>query len=81
MNVKVVGGCCKKASKYYENVKIAVEELKLDLEVELISDSNIIASMGIITTPALIINDKVVSSGMLLKPKAAKNYIEKHLNS
>lgn len=79
MNIKAVGGCCKKASKNYENIKEVVKELNLNIEVELITDNNEIANLGVMATPALIINDKIVSSGMLLKPKAIKSYIEKFL--
>lgn len=81
MEIKAVGGCCKKASKNYNNIIEAVNELGLDVEVQLVSDSIEIAKLGVMVSPALIINNKVVSSGVLLKPKDIKKYIEKYLEN
>ena len=77
MKIKVLGNCCKKSTETFENAKLAVKELGLDTEVENIGDFVEIAKYGVMSTPALVIDDKVVSFGKLLKSKDIVNIIEK----
>lgn len=77
MNIKVLGACCKKSTETFENTKLAVKEMGLDVEVENIGDIVEIAKYGVMTTPALVIDGKVVSYGKLLKPADVKKIIEK----
>lgn len=44
----------------------AVENLNLNIEVEYITDMEKILSYGVMRMPALVINEKVVSSGKVL---------------
>ncbi len=73
----VLGACCKKSSETFENVKTAVLELGLNETVENIGDNIEIAKYGVMQTPALVINNKVLVYGRALSVKDAKNYIEK----
>ncbi len=66
MEIKVLGGCCKKATKNYENVLEAVKLVDSKIKVELITDMNEILNLGVMSTPGIIINDKIVSTGKLL---------------
>lgn len=68
IEIKVLGSGCAKCKMLTENVKKAVEELKLNAEVIKITDMNEIMKFDVMMTPALVINEKVVSSGKLLKP-------------
>lgn len=77
MTIKVLGACCKKSTETFENTQIAIKELGLDVDVENIGDIIEIAKYGVMSTPALVINDKVVSYGRLLKPKDVIKIIEK----
>jgi len=77
MVIKVLGACCKKSTETFENTKIAVQELGLDAEVENIGDIMEISKYGVMSTPALVIDEKVVSYGKLLKPGDVKKLIEK----
>jgi small redox-active disulfide protein 2 len=77
MTIKVLGACCKKSLATFENVKKAVAELGLDAEVVNIGDIGEIASYGVMSTPALVIDGKVVSIGRFLDAKDAKTIIEK----
>ena len=52
MTIKVLGVCCKKGIDTFENTKIAVKELGLDVEVENIGDILEIAKYGVMSTPA-----------------------------
>ena len=77
MVIKVLGACCKKSLETFENTKIAVQELGLDVQVENIGDIMEISKYGVMSTPALVIDEKVVSYGKLLKPKDIIKIIEK----
>jgi len=77
MTIKVLGACCKKSAETFENTKLAVKEMGLDVEVENIGDIVEISKYGIMSTPALVIDEKVVSYGKLLKPKDIIKIIEK----
>ena len=77
MVIKALGGCCKKSTQNYENVCLAVKELGLDVEVEHVSDMNEIMKLGVMATPGLIIDNKVVSVGRMLTVSQAKELIER----
>lgn len=77
MEIKVLGGCCKSCEVLYDYVVDAVKELKIDAEVEKIDDPMVVASYGVIKTPGIVVNGKVVSFGKMLKPQEVKNLLEK----
>ena len=77
MVIKVLGACCKKSLETFENTKIAVQELGLDVQAENIGDIMEISKYGVMSTPALVIDEKVVSYGKFLKPKDIIKIIEK----
>lgn len=77
MTIKVLGACCKKSTETFENTKEAVKEMGLDVEVENVADIMEITKYGVMTTPALVINEKVVSFGKLLKTKDIIKIIER----
>lgn len=66
MTIKVLGACCKKSKETFENVKLAVQELGIITQVENIGDIAEIASYGVMTTPALVIDERVLSFGKFL---------------
>ena len=65
--VKVLGAGCKSCHEQYENAKAAVKALGLDLEVEYITDMEKVMGYGVISMPAIVVNEKVVSMGKVLK--------------
>ena len=65
--VKVLGSGCASCHALYENACKAVNDSSLDLEVEYITDLEKIMSYGAMSMPALVINEKVVSVGKVLK--------------
>lgn len=67
MNVKVLGGGCSKCETLLANAKEAVAKANVEAEVEYITDFSVIADYGIMSTPALIIDEKIVSMGKVLK--------------
>lgn len=69
MNIKVLGGGCCKCESLLEAVKEAVAEKGIKAEIEYITDIQKIVEYGIISTPALMIDNRVVSMGRVLKAK------------
>ncbi len=64
--IKVLGSGCKCCHQLYDNTVKAVEGM--DIEVEYITDLQKIMEYGAMSMPALVINEKLVSSGKNLKP-------------
>lgn len=63
MNIKVLGMGCSKCMKMYDATKEAVAELGIEAEVEKVEDIKKIMSYGVMGTPALVVNEKVVIAG------------------
>ena len=66
--IKVLGSGCASCHALYENARKAVKEAGLDIEVEYVTDMEKIMSYGVMSMPALVVNEKVVSVGKVLKP-------------
>lgn len=66
MNVKVLGGGCSKCETLLANTKEAVANVGVEAEVEYITDFAVIGSYGIMSMPALVVDEKVVSMGKVL---------------
>ena len=80
MKIQALGGCCSKSTANYEAVKEAVKELGLDVEIEHVTDMNDIMNLGVMATPGLVIDGKVMSAGRPLNVKQAKELIEKAMS-
>ena len=65
--VKVLGAGCKSCHEQYEYAKKAVSNLGLNIEVEYITDMEKIMEYGVMSMPAIVVNDKVVAFGKVLK--------------
>ena len=66
-HIKVLGAGCKFCHEQHENVKKAVENMSLDAEVEYITDMEKVMSYGVMSMPAIVVNEQVVSMGKVLK--------------
>lgn len=77
MKIQALGCGCKKSTANYEAVVEAAKELALDDSVEFYKDQDGILSMGIMATPALVIDGKVYASGRVLTVVQAKELLLK----
>ena len=77
MTIKILGTGCPKCKKLEESARQAIAELGKAAEIVKVTDLNEIMDYGVMMTPALVIDDKVVSSGKLLSVADIKNIISK----
>jgi hypothetical protein len=59
-----------------ENTKAALSELQIEAEIVKVTDFAQIAAFGVMSTPALVIDEKVASFGKVLKPKEIINILK-----
>lgn len=77
-SIKVLGSGCKNCHTLYENTKEAVKEAGASVEVEYVTDMQKVMGYGVMSMPALVINEKVVSSGRVLKASEIADLLNKH---
>lgn len=75
MEIKVLGSGCANCKKLLANVQTAVQELKIDANILYVTDFMEIAKTGLMRTPGLIINGKIISYGRVLSSDEAKKLI------
>ena len=75
--VKVLGAGCKSCHEQYENAKAAVQALGLNVEVEYSTDMEKVMEDGVMSRPAIVVNDKVVSMGKVLKTADVEKLLHK----
>ena len=73
--IKVLGSGCKNCQALYENAQEAVKATGLNVEVEYITDLQKVLEYGVMSMPALVINDQVVSMGKVLKAQEIRKLI------
>ncbi|GAA0740383.1 thioredoxin family protein [Clostridium oceanicum] len=76
MDIKVLGSGCCSCNSMDKEVREAVKELGLDAKVEYITDMGKVLSYGVMKTPALVIDGKVVVSGRKLSCDEVKKYLK-----
>ncbi len=77
VNIKVLGAGCKSCHEQYENAKTAVKAMGLSVEVEYITDMEKVMGYGVMSMPAIVVNDKVVSMGKVLKAADVEKLLHK----
>jgi small redox-active disulfide protein 2 len=75
MKIQVLGVGCPKCKTLLSNVEEAAKEMNLEVEIEKVVDLQEIVSFGVMSTPGLAINGKVVSAGKLLSVQQVKDLL------
>ena len=76
-SIKVLGAGCKTCHQQYENVKEAVCDLGLSIPVEYITDMEKVMQYGVMTMPAIVVDEKVVVAGKLLSAKDVQKLLNR----
>lgn len=63
MKIQVLGSGCRKCEHLAQNVEAAIEETGAEVTFEKVTDVNTILEMGVMITPALVIDGDVISKG------------------
>lgn len=75
--VKVLGSGCAKCNALEKAVQAALEELGMVTSIDHVTDFGQIAAYGVMSTPALVVDGKVLSCGRVLNKEEAKDLIQK----
>lgn len=77
MEIKILGSGCPNCKRLEANAKKAIEELGLEATITKVTDYKDIMSYGVMSTPGLVVDNKVVSSGRVLQPKEIVALLQK----
>ena len=75
MDIKILGSGCVNCKNLERLTRDALDNLGLDAAIEKVTDPADIASWGVMTTPALVIDDEVVVSGRTPTPEKVKELL------
>lgn len=75
MKILVLGTGCAKCKELTANAQKAVQELGVDATVEKVEDLREIMKFSVLSTPALVVDGTVRSTGRVLSPAAIKDLL------
>jgi len=78
MEIKVLGTGCPNCKALENATRLAITELGLEANITKEEDIMKIMAYGIMHTPGLVINEKVVLSGRVPSPKEVKKLISQN---
>lgn len=77
ISIKVLGAGCKNCHDLFDTARAAVKNMGLSVEVEYVTDMEKIMEYGVMSMPALVVNEKVVSMGKVLKSSDVEKLLHK----
>jgi small redox-active disulfide protein 2 len=75
VNIKVLGSGCANCKKLEANARKVVETLAIEAEIEKVTDYAEIMKYPILSTPGLVINEKLVSAGRIPSEKEISDWL------
>ena len=81
MTIKILGTGCANCKRLEQLTISAVAELNLQADIQKVEDIKSIMSYGILSTPALVINEVVVSQGKIPVLSTLKHWLEQYAHS
>lgn len=76
MNIKVFGPGCARCTETEKIVSIAVQNVGIHATVEKVTDMQEMVSLGIMSTPAIVVDNQVICSGRVPKLTEIENYLK-----
>jgi len=80
INLKVLGTGCEKCKTLEKVTTEVVNESNFDADIQKVEDITQIITYGVMMTPALVVNEKVVFSGRVPSKTEIKKFIEKAIS-
>lgn len=77
MIIKILGAGCDKCDKSYDNAVKAAADLGIEVKIEKVEDLITMMKYGIMTTPGIVVDEKVVMVGRVPKVEEFKSMIQK----
>ena len=77
MHLKVIGTGCDKCDQLYANTKEAVAKLGIEAEIEKIEDLMEIVKLGVMTSPSLMKDGKLIVSGQVVSTDKIVKLLQK----
>ncbi len=74
--IQILGTGCAKCEKLAENAKQAADSLNLDYELIKVKDLMEITSFGVMSTPGLAVDGKVLTTGKVPSPDEISKLLE-----
>jgi small redox-active disulfide protein 2 len=78
MNIKVLGPGCMNCQTLEKRTKEAVKNMNVEAEIEKVTDTLQITSYGIMLTPGLIVDDKIVVQGKVPTVEQIQDILKQH---
>lgn len=75
MDIKILGSGCTNCKNLEINTRTALDQLGLTVEIDKVTDPGEIVAWGVMSTPALVIDDEVVLSGRVPSPDQIKELL------
>ena len=76
-NIKVLGSGCKNCEITAKLISIAAEQAGVEIELEKVTDMAQIMGYGVMSTPGVVVDGKVVHAGGLPGPDQVRNWVTK----
>lgn len=73
--IKVLGSGCANCKRVEQIARRALEDMALEARIIKVTDYNEIVKYNLLTTPGLVINEKVVSSGRIPTPAEVTGWL------
>lgn len=75
-DIKVLGGGCANCDTVMKMIETKSRELGSDITLEKISDMAVILGFGVMSTPGVVVDGKVVHSGSVPSPSMVEGWLK-----
>lgn len=79
MIIKILGSGCSNCIRLESNAQLAIKKIGITAEFIKVTDFKEIMSYNIMSTPALVVDEKVLSFGKVLSSDAIIDLIQKNI--
>ena len=80
LDIKVVGSGCVNCEKLASLCETVVNENNLEANIEKVTDINEFGNLGIMITPGLVVNSKVLSQGKIPTKTTLVHWLKNNIN-